>query len=86
MLVNVKQAMRNLILVSAISILIVSCSKDNEPGLIPNNSGIVIKGEITGSKFNSANTKSASALSLSDAEKVISAAPGRFITAKPAKK
>lgn len=63
--------MRNLILVCAISISIVSCSKDNDPGLIPNNSGIVIKGEITGSKFSSANTKSASALSLSDAEKVM---------------
>lgn len=63
--------MRNLIQVCAISILIFSCSKENNPGIIPNNSGIMIKGKISASKFKSTNIKSSMPLSLSDAKRVM---------------
>ncbi|MFA5974028.1 MAG: hypothetical protein WC780_16900 [Lentimicrobiaceae bacterium] len=63
--------MKNLILVFTISILIVSCSKKNDSVIIPDNSGIIIKGKISGSHYKSANIKSANVLSLSDAKRVM---------------
>ncbi len=59
--------MRNLFLLVAISIIAVSCNKDQNNG---NNSSIIIKGNIpTGSK--SSQLKAGSTLSLSDAKKVL---------------
>jgi hypothetical protein len=63
--------MKNLILVCAISMFILGCSKENDPNIDPNNSGIIIKGKISGSKFKSANIRLANELSLSDAKKVM---------------
>jgi hypothetical protein len=61
--------MKNLILMFAIAILIVSCKKDNALDNNPGNSGIVIKGTIPANR--SAQLKSGSSLSLSDAAKVL---------------
>ena len=61
--------MRNLILVFVIVFLIVSCSKDDDSKSI--NSGIIIKGSISGITLKSTEFKSANSLSLSDAKKVL---------------
>ena len=66
-LIDKNQTMRNLFLLVAISIIAVSCNKDQNNG---NNSSIIIKGNIpTGSK--SSQLKAGSTLSLSDAKKVL---------------
>lgn len=58
--------MRNLILAFAVILLIMSCSKDKNSA----NSGIVIKGRISGSTMKGPDTKGPSVLSLTDAKKV----------------
>lgn len=63
--------MKNLIFMFAISIMIVSCNKDNDLEDTLNNSGIVIKGTIPGSQTKSFNVKSDNLLSLSEATKVL---------------
>jgi|WetSurSiteA1Bulk_404760.scaffolds.fasta_scaffold00146_15 hypothetical protein len=62
--------MRNLFLLIAISMIIVSCNKDNN-NAESNYARIVIKGSISGSNLKSTGTKSESLLSLSDAKKVL---------------
>jgi len=62
--------MKNLIFMFVISIMVVSCNKDDS-GDIQNNSGIVIKGTIPVSQSKSLKVNSANSLSLSDATKVI---------------
>jgi len=57
--------MKNLVLVIALSILIASCQKDNDPN--SNNQGIVIKGTIPAKVKSSAGN----AVSISDAKKVL---------------
>lgn len=54
-----------------ISIMIVSCNKDNDLEDTLNNSGIVIKGTIPGSQTKSFKVKSDNLLSLSEATKVL---------------
>jgi len=61
--------MKNLIFMFAISIIIVSCNKDNDLGVTPSDSGIVIKGTIPISQ--GARVASDDSLSLSDAAKVL---------------
>jgi hypothetical protein len=58
--------MKNLILIIALTILVASCQKDNNP----NNNGIVIKGTIPAT-VKSADSKTDNAVSLSDATKVL---------------
>ena len=55
----------------AFSIMIVSCSKDNDSGDTLNNSGIVIKGTIPVSQAKSLKIKTDNSLSLFDATKVL---------------
>lgn len=63
--------MRNLILLIAISMMIAGCDKGNDSGDNSNNSGIVIKGEISGKSLKSSKLKSGKSLSLSDAKTVL---------------
>lgn len=58
--------MKNVILVFAVLIAIAGCSKDKNSS----NSGIVIKGKISGSNVKGGDTKSGSDLPLTDAKKV----------------
>jgi hypothetical protein len=59
--------MKNIALISAILIFIVGCEKENNH----HSSGIIIKGKIPESKLKNSNFKTANALSLSDAKKVM---------------
>ncbi len=61
--------MKNLIVVIAVLMLIASCKKDNNSN--SGNSGIVIKGSVKQSKSLSSDRKAGTALSLSDAKKIL---------------
>lgn len=61
--------MKNLIIVFAILFAMVSCKKSEDPG--SGVTGIVIKGNISGSNLKSTGLKSTGALTLSDAKKVL---------------
>jgi len=63
--------MKNLIFMFAISIMIVSCNKDNDSEDTLNNLGIVIRGTIPVSQTKSLKVKSDNSLPLSDATKVL---------------